>query len=55
MKGLLLYLVVGGITTALIFFSHSLSCPYDMNPICFFICSSPMVFYAPLVFFEDFD
>lgn len=55
MKGLLLYLLVGGASTALIFGTHSLSCPYDMNPLCFFLCASPMVLCAPLTFFEDFD
>ena len=53
--GLLLYLFMGGGSTALFFWLHWLSCPYDMNPLCFFLCASPMVFCAPLALFDDFD
>lgn len=53
--GLLLYLLMGGGCTALFFWFHVLICPYDMNPLCFFLCASPMVLYAPLALFEDFD
>ena len=55
MLGLWLYLLLGGGATALFFCTHNLSCPYDMNPLCFFLCASPMVLCAPLAFFEDFD
>ena len=55
MKGLLLYLLVGGTSSALILGTHSLSCPYDMNPLCFFLCAAPMVFCVPLPLFDAFD
>lgn len=53
--GLWLYLLMGGGSTALFFWLHGLFCPYAMNPLCFFLCASPMVFCAPLVFFDNFN
>lgn len=49
MKGFISYLLVGGTTTALFFLLHASSCAYDMNPLCFFLCASPMVYCTPLI------
>ena len=52
-KSFFVYLLAGGGYTFLFFLFHSMGCPYDMNPLCFFECVSPLVLLAPLAFMDD--